>query len=107
MVIQLLALVIHGAGTGCIYPPASTATEYALPPTPTAANALAAARRARATGMMCVPSLLVDWYAAAEQEDIAYLKTLNLVVRADRSLELKVAEKILGIRRWPARNEGG
>ncbi|KAJ7855599.1 hypothetical protein B0H14DRAFT_3645801 [Mycena olivaceomarginata] len=95
MVIQLLALVIHGAGTGCIYPPASTATEYALPPTPTAANALAAARRARATGMMCVPSLLVDWYAAAEQEDIAYLKTLNLVAFGGGPLATKVGDALL------------
>ncbi|KAF8215591.1 hypothetical protein K438DRAFT_1954309 [Mycena galopus ATCC 62051] len=59
-------------------PPAhgfATATEYIIPPSPTAENAMENAKRANATGIMTVPSMILDWQSP---EDIAYLKTLNI-----------------------------
>lgn len=74
---QFLSPILNG-GTGCIYPPASTATEYRIPPVPTPQNALENARRARATGVVAVPAMILEWQG---DEDVEYLKTLSVLVR--------------------------
>jgi hypothetical protein len=76
MMTQLLAPILCG-GTACIYPPASTATEYIIPVSPTPENAIENAKRANATGIMAVPALILEWQSP---EDIAYLKTLKILV---------------------------
>ncbi|KAJ7715956.1 acetyl-CoA synthetase-like protein [Mycena metata] len=76
MMVQLCNPILAG-GTACIYPPASTATEYLIPVTPTPQNAIENAKRTKATGISVVPAFLVEWQSP---EDVAYLKTLNLVM---------------------------
>ncbi|KAJ7731262.1 acetyl-CoA synthetase-like protein [Mycena metata] len=76
MMVQLCNPILAG-GTACIYPPASTATEYVVPVTPTPQNAIKNAKRTKATGISVVPAFLVEWQSP---EDVAYLKTLNLVM---------------------------
>lgn len=76
MITQLLFPILIG-GTACIYPLASSATEYSIPVSPTAENTLENAKRAKATGIVSVPALIMEWQSA---EDVAYLKTLKLLV---------------------------
>jgi aromatic ring hydroxylase len=64
-------------GTACIYPLTSTATQHGIPISPTAENAIENAKRTNATGIMTVPAFILEWQSP---EDIAYLKTLNLLV---------------------------
>ncbi|KAF8215603.1 hypothetical protein K438DRAFT_1748528 [Mycena galopus ATCC 62051] len=75
---QFLTPILIGR-TVCIYPPASTATKYIIPPIPTSQNGLKNAKRANVTGIMTVPSMILDWQSP---EDIAYLKTLDVVASA-------------------------
>ncbi|KAF7347156.1 Acetyl-CoA synthetase-like protein [Mycena venus] len=76
MITQFLSPILNGA-TACIYPPASTATEYIIPVSPTPENAIGNAKRAKATGIMAVPSLILEWQSP---EHVEYLKTLKLLV---------------------------
>lgn len=78
MFTQFLYPILNG-GTACIYPPASTATEYGIPVAPTPENALENAKRTKATGIVAVPALILEWQSP---EDVAYLKTLNILVRS-------------------------
>jgi aromatic ring hydroxylase len=73
---QFLIPLLIG-GTACIYPLASTATQYGIPVSPSAQNAIENAKRTNATGIMTVPAFILEWQSP---EDIAYLKTLNLLV---------------------------
>ncbi|KAF7347151.1 Acetyl-CoA synthetase-like protein [Mycena venus] len=86
MITQLLAPILNGV-TACIYPPASTATEYIVPVSTTPENAIENAKRAKATGIMAVPSFILEWQSP---EDIAYLKTLNLLGYAGGPLASRV-----------------
>ncbi|KAF7340995.1 Acetyl-CoA synthetase-like protein [Mycena sanguinolenta] len=86
MVVQLIAPLLNG-GTACIYPLASTATEYRAPPTPTSQNLIKYAKMANATGLNAVPALMTDWKSP---EDIAYLKTLALLIHGGGPLPSSV-----------------
>ncbi|KAF7341014.1 Acetyl-CoA synthetase-like protein [Mycena sanguinolenta] len=72
---------ILNGGTACLYPLSSTPTETITPIVSTAENALENARRANATGILTVPAFILEWHSP---EDVAYLKTLNIVVRICR-----------------------
>lgn len=74
---QLLDPLLKGT-TACIYPPASTSTEYRIPPSPTSENVIENAKRAKATAIFTVPSMILDWQSP---ENIAYLRTLEVLVR--------------------------
>ncbi|KAJ7089503.1 putative aminoadipate reductase [Mycena crocata] len=76
----LLAQLISplmSCGTACIYPPASTATEYVVPAAFTPADVIHSAQRVNATGITAVPSLIMEWQSP---RDVAYLKTLKLMI---------------------------
>jgi hypothetical protein len=73
---QLIAPLLKGV-TACIYPPASTPTQYIIPVSPTPENALENAKRTKVTGVAAVPAFILEWQSP---EHIAYLKTLNLLV---------------------------
>ncbi|KAF7340997.1 Acetyl-CoA synthetase-like protein [Mycena sanguinolenta] len=88
MVVQLIGPLLNG-GTACIYPPASTATEYRTPPTPTSRNLIRNAKMANATGLDAVPALMTDWKSP---EDIAYLKTLALLIHGGGPLPSSVGD---------------
>ncbi|KAJ6487165.1 putative aminoadipate reductase [Mycena vitilis] len=75
-IITQLAHPILNGGTACIYPPASTATKYIIPPNPTPENALENAKRTNATGITAVPAMVLEWQSS---EHVAYLKTLKLL----------------------------
>ncbi|KAJ7648272.1 putative aminoadipate reductase [Mycena polygramma] len=90
MLLQLVSPLLNG-GTCCIFSPASTATEYRVPPTPTADNALEYAKRASATGITVAPAFLVDWEAS---EHVAYLKSLKLVAYAGGPLPTRVGDAL-------------
>ncbi|KAJ6578491.1 acetyl-CoA synthetase-like protein [Mycena capillaripes] len=85
---QLLFPILIG-GTACIYPLASTATEYSIPVSPTAENTLENAKRAKATGIASVPALILEWQSA---EDVAYLKTLKLLLYSGGPLTSRVGD---------------
>ncbi|KAJ7615673.1 putative aminoadipate reductase [Mycena polygramma] len=89
--ITQLALPILNGGTACIYPPASTATKYVIPPNPTPETALENAKRANATGIAAVPATILEWQSS---EHIAYLKTLKLVLCAGGSLAYNVGDSL-------------
>ncbi|KAJ7146561.1 acetyl-CoA synthetase-like protein [Mycena epipterygia] len=78
-------------GTACIYAPASTAMEYVVPVVPTPQNALENAQKTNATGIIAVPSMILEWQSP---EDIAYLKTLNLVVYSGGPLASRVGDSL-------------
>ncbi|KAJ7656957.1 putative aminoadipate reductase [Mycena polygramma] len=88
-VITQLLTPILGGGATCIYPPASTATEYVIPLNPTPENALENAKRANATGIGSVPAFILAWQSP---EDIAYLKTLKLLESAGGPLATRVGD---------------
>ncbi|KAJ7613299.1 acetyl-CoA synthetase-like protein [Mycena polygramma] len=90
MLLQLVSPLLNG-GTCCIFPPASTVTEYKVPPTPTADNALEYAKRASATGITVAPAFLVGWEAT---EHVAYLKTLKIVAYAGGPLPTRVGDSL-------------
>ncbi|KAF7370103.1 Acetyl-CoA synthetase-like protein [Mycena sanguinolenta] len=86
--VQLIAPLLDG-GTACIYPPASTAAEYRIPPTPTSQNLIQNAKMANATGLNAVPALMTEWQSS---EDIAYLKTLALLIHSGGPLPSSVGD---------------
>ncbi|KAJ7865231.1 putative aminoadipate reductase [Mycena leptocephala] len=88
MVTQFLAPILCG-GTACTYPPASTATEYIIPVSPTPENAIKNAKGANATGIMAVPALILEWQSP---EDIAYLKTLKILAYSGGPLTSRVGD---------------
>ncbi|KAJ7731258.1 acetyl-CoA synthetase-like protein [Mycena metata] len=90
MMVQLCSPILAG-GTACIYPPASTATEYLIPPNSTPQNALENAKKTKATGVSVVPAFLVEWQSP---EDVAYLKTLNLVMYGGGPLPPRVGDHL-------------
>ncbi|KAK7007684.1 acetyl-CoA synthetase-like protein [Favolaschia claudopus] len=83
---QVLHPLLNGA-TSCLYPLASTETEYRIPVGVTSENALLNAQRAKVNGIMTVPSLILEWQSA---EAVAYLKTLNLLTYAGGPLATRV-----------------
>ncbi|CAK5265953.1 unnamed protein product [Mycena citricolor] len=90
--LQHLLPVLIGA-TACIFPPASSATEYRIPPAATSDLALRESQRAHATCIMTVPSFVLEW--ARNAEDVQYLKTLDLVAFAGGPLSLKVGDALI------------
>ncbi|KAF8215557.1 male sterility protein-domain-containing protein, partial [Mycena galopus ATCC 62051] len=72
---QLLDPLLKGT-TACIYPPASTSTEYRIPLSSTSENVIENAKRAKATAIFTVPSMILDWQSP---ENIAYLRTLEVL----------------------------
>ncbi|KAJ7146585.1 putative aminoadipate reductase [Mycena epipterygia] len=78
-------------GTACIYAPASTATKYDIPTVPTAQNALENAQKNNATGMIAVPSMILEWQSP---EDVAYLKTLSVLVYGGGPLASRVGDSL-------------
>ncbi|KAJ7360799.1 putative aminoadipate reductase [Mycena albidolilacea] len=78
-------------GTACIYPLTSTATQHGIPISPTAENAIENAKRTNATGIMTVPAFILEWQSP---EDIAYLKTLNLLIYAGGPLAPRVGDSL-------------
>ncbi|KAJ7604454.1 hypothetical protein FB45DRAFT_769078 [Roridomyces roridus] len=84
--------VLLNCGTACIYPPASTATEYRVPITPTPANALDIGRKTGATGIVAVPALILEWQS---DEDVAYLKTLKLLAYSGGPLAQRVGDYLV------------
>ncbi|KAJ7488851.1 putative aminoadipate reductase [Mycena latifolia] len=89
LVSQLLFPLLLG-GTACIYPP-STASEYVVPAAPTPENELANARKTNATGIMAVPSMILDWQSP---EDVAYLKTLNILTYSGGPVASRVGDEL-------------
>ncbi|KAJ6487136.1 putative aminoadipate reductase [Mycena vitilis] len=89
MFTQLVNTILNSA-TACIYPPASTATKYIIPPNPTPENALENAKRANATGITSVPAMLLEFSKSTEY--VAYLKTLKLVIYAGGPLPYSVGD---------------
>ncbi|KAF8215632.1 putative nonribosomal peptide synthetase [Mycena galopus ATCC 62051] len=88
VMMQILFPILIG-GTSCLYPLAATPTEYVTPVVLTAENALENAKRANATGIVSVPGLILEWQSP---EDVAYLKTLNLVAYAGGPLASRVGD---------------
>lgn len=88
-----LAFALFTCGTACIYPPASTATEYRIPPAATADNAIVNARNARAQGIVAVPAFMLEWNAL--EAHVAYLKTLNMVAYAGGPLAERVGDSLV------------
>ncbi|KAJ7488848.1 putative aminoadipate reductase [Mycena latifolia] len=86
---QLIYPLLTG-GTACIYPP-STTSEYIVPVVPTPENALENARKANATGVMAVPAMIMEWQSP---EDVAYLKTLNLLSYSGGPLASRVGDAL-------------
>ncbi|KAF7357193.1 Acetyl-CoA synthetase-like protein [Mycena sanguinolenta] len=87
---QILFPILNG-GTACLYPLASTATEYIIPAVPNAQNAIENAQRTKAMGILIVPAFVPHWQSP---ETIAYLKTLKLVAYTGVSLESRVSESL-------------
>ncbi|KAJ7683143.1 hypothetical protein B0H17DRAFT_1205376 [Mycena rosella] len=87
---QLLFPLLAGV-TACVYPPVSTASEYFAPVVPTPENALENARKTNATGIMAVPSMILEWLAP---EHVAYLKTLNIVTYSGGPLASQVGDSL-------------
>ncbi|KAJ7360820.1 putative aminoadipate reductase [Mycena albidolilacea] len=87
---QFLIPILNG-GTACIYPLTSTATQYGIPISPTAENVIENAKRTNATGIMTVPAFILEWQSP---EDIAYLKTLNLLMYAGGPLAPRVGDSL-------------
>ncbi|KAF7340998.1 Acetyl-CoA synthetase-like protein [Mycena sanguinolenta] len=91
MVSQLMDPLLNG-GTACVYPPASTATKYRIPPTPTSQNLIKNAKMANATGLNAVSALMAEWQSL---EDIAYLKTLALLIHCGGPLPSSVGDFLI------------
>ncbi|KAJ7439939.1 putative aminoadipate reductase [Mycena latifolia] len=89
--LQLLPPLMN-CSTVCIHPPASTATAYVVPPVPTPESALENARKAHATGITAVPAMILEWQSP---EDVAYLKTLNLLVTGGGPLASQVGDALV------------
>ncbi|CAK5265509.1 unnamed protein product [Mycena citricolor] len=87
----MVPLLNHG--TACILPPASTATEYRVPPNATSDLALHNAKLARADGLLAVPAFILEW--ARSPEAVGYLKSLNMVAFGGGSLTLKVGDELV------------
>ncbi|KAJ7865170.1 putative aminoadipate reductase [Mycena olivaceomarginata] len=88
---QLLDPLLKGT-TACIYPPASTSTEYRIPPSPTSENVIENAKRAKATAIFTVPSMILDWQSP---ENIAYLRTLEVLAYGGGPLPSRVGESLV------------
>ncbi|KAJ7633420.1 acetyl-CoA synthetase-like protein [Mycena polygramma] len=88
MVTQFLGPLLN-CQTACLYPPASTATEYNIPINPTPENTLENAKRANATGIIAVPALILEWQSV---EDVAYLKTLKILAYSGGPLASRVGD---------------
>ncbi|KAJ7085159.1 putative nonribosomal peptide synthetase [Mycena belliarum] len=88
---QLMFPLLAG-GTACIYPPVAAATRYGVPVAPTPQNALDNARKARATGIAAVPSVIQEWQSP---EQVAYLKTLNIVGTGGGPLSYQVGDALV------------
>ncbi|KAJ7214255.1 acetyl-CoA synthetase-like protein [Mycena haematopus] len=88
-IITHIVFPILNAGTACLYPLASKATEYIPPVVPTAENVIENSKRTNATGIITVPAFVLEWQSP---DDIAYLKTLNLVAYAGGPLASRVGD---------------
>ncbi|KAJ7686385.1 hypothetical protein B0H17DRAFT_1160660 [Mycena rosella] len=87
---QLISPLLAGA-TACIYGPVSTASEYFASVVPTPENALDNARKTNATGIMAVPSMILEWQSP---EHVAYLKTLNMLTYSGGPLASRVGDSL-------------
>ncbi|KAJ7683142.1 putative aminoadipate reductase [Mycena rosella] len=86
-----LVYPLLGGGTACIYAPVSTATEYVVPIVPTPENALENARKTNATGILAVPSMILQWQ---NPDSVAYLKTLNIIIYSGGPLASRVGDSL-------------
>ncbi|KAF7341009.1 Acetyl-CoA synthetase-like protein [Mycena sanguinolenta] len=86
-----ILLPIFNGGTACLYPLSSTPTESITPVVSTAENALENARRTNATGILTVPAFILEWQSP---DDVAYLKTLNIVGFAGGPLASHVGDAL-------------
>ncbi|KAJ7486758.1 putative aminoadipate reductase [Mycena latifolia] len=75
-------------GTACIFAPLSI-REYVVPPITTPVKALDNGRKTNATGIVAVPSLILEWQSS---EDVAYLMTLNLLTYSGGPLASRVGD---------------
>ncbi|CAK5275098.1 unnamed protein product [Mycena citricolor] len=89
---QILFPMINN-GTACIFPPASTATEYHVPPNATSDLALHHAKLTKADGVFAVPTFILDW--ARSPEAVDYLKSLNMVAFGGGPLTLEVGDELI------------
>ncbi|KAJ6457244.1 putative aminoadipate reductase [Mycena sanguinolenta] len=87
---HILFPILNG-GTACLYPLASTPTEPITPAVSTADNALENARRTNATGILTVPAFILEWQSP---DDVAYLKTMNIVAYAGGPLASRVGDTL-------------
>ncbi|KAJ7236073.1 acetyl-CoA synthetase-like protein [Mycena haematopus] len=92
-IITQLLFPISSGGTACLYPLAPTTTECVTPVVATAENAIENAKRTNATGIITVPAFILDWQSP---EDVAYLKTLNVVAYAGGPLASRVGDSLFG-----------
>ncbi|KAF8174362.1 hypothetical protein K438DRAFT_1849366 [Mycena galopus ATCC 62051] len=88
LICQLLCPMLNNA-TVCIFPPASTRTEYMMPPVPSSRAAIENSKRTNATAIFAVPSIIAEWQSP---EDVAYLKTLNMVVCGGGPLPYQIGD---------------
>ncbi|KAJ7052216.1 putative aminoadipate reductase [Mycena amicta] len=79
--------------TACISAPVSTG-EYRVPGNATPENALETARKVGADGILVVPAFLLEW--ARREEDVEYLKSLNLVAFSGGPLATPVGDYLAG-----------
>ncbi|CAK5275142.1 unnamed protein product [Mycena citricolor] len=89
---QILIPMLNN-GTACILPPASTATEYHVPPNATSDLALHNAKITRADGILTVPAFILEW--ARSPEAVDYLKSLNMVAFGGGPLTLEVGDELI------------
>ncbi|KAJ7625844.1 acetyl-CoA synthetase-like protein, partial [Roridomyces roridus] len=90
--VQLLFPIVTG-GTVCIFPPASTGTEYLAPILPTADNTIAHARHSQATGLLAAPTMIAEW--STLKESVAYLKTLEIVTFGGAPLAEQIGDELV------------
>ncbi|KAJ7236051.1 acetyl-CoA synthetase-like protein [Mycena haematopus] len=91
IVTHILFPILNCGGTACLYPLASTATEYNPPVVPTAENVIENSKRTNATGIITVPAFILEWQSP---DDVAYLKTLNVVAYAGGPLASRVGNSL-------------
>ncbi|KAJ7785171.1 putative aminoadipate reductase [Mycena maculata] len=88
---QFIRPILNG-GTACIYAPVSTASAYGIPVAPTAENAIENARKTRATGIVAVPALILEWQQSPGY--VEYLKTLKLLTYSGGPLASRVGDAL-------------
>jgi acyl-coenzyme A synthetase/AMP-(fatty) acid ligase len=85
--VELLATLSTSLGV-CIFPPTSAALEdgtisiassYSLPVAPTAEKIIENARKTHVEAIVSVPAFLGQWATEADEETLAFLRTMRVV----------------------------